>query len=50
MSTKMTIKKFAKRFSTSDWVYLCGNEEFEKAVTFGEWELAEVIAHRLLNP
>jgi hypothetical protein len=50
MKTKMTIKKFAKQFSFSDWSYLCSNDEFEKAVTFADWGQAEVIARRLLNP
>jgi hypothetical protein len=49
-SNIMTLKKFARRFSSSDWTFLCSNARFESACDKKDFALAEVIADEILNP
>ena len=48
MTTKKDRKIFSQRFSYDDWLLLCGNVEFLKALD-ASIELAEVVARRLLS-
>ena len=49
-TTKKQKMSFMRRFSFEGFSRLCASADFEKAFRDGDLALAEVIAHRILNP
>ena len=45
-STKIEIKNFSRRFSAHQWIELCGNMDFIKAIEDGEFGVAEVLSRK----
>jgi len=48
--TKKQKIAFARRFSFDDWMKVCCDGKVEDAINSGEFDLAEVLAHKVLNP
>ena len=45
---KMTLKKFSRRFSFSDWSFLLKDDRFETLVMMSKWDEAELRASEIL--